>query len=106
MFEADYRLKEMGMGLQPAGIEGMRTYWDRSVEEIDGGMGTGERNINSRFWFYPINPHVVVREGVCVVRGLKVGVFTEVMGAKIDGRPVEDLKVFKDQTGDAFAMLR
>jgi tetratricopeptide (TPR) repeat protein len=32
-----------------------------------------------------------------------VGVFTEVMAAKIDGNPVEDLKGFKDETGDAFA---
>lgn len=103
MYEADYRLKEIGMGLQAAGLAGMQTYWDRSVEEMDRGIGVAERNINSRFWFYPINPQVVVREGVCVVRGLKVGVFTEVMGAKIDGRPVEDLNGFKDQTGDAFA---
>jgi tetratricopeptide (TPR) repeat protein len=103
MFDADYRLKEMGMGLQSRGVGSLRTYWDRSVEEMDSGTRAGERSINSRFWFYPINPHVVVREGICVVRGLKVGVFTEVMGAKIDGQRVEDLKNVKDQAGDAFA---
>jgi tetratricopeptide (TPR) repeat protein len=103
MFDADYRLKEMGMGLQPSGVEGLRTSWDRGVAEIDSGTVAGERSVNSRLWFYPINPHVVVREGVCVVRGLKVGVFTEVLSAKIDGKPVEDIEGFKDQTGDVWA---
>jgi len=103
MFDADYRLKQMGMGLVEPGIAGLKTYWDRSVEEMEAWIGAGQREVNSRFWFYPINPHVVVREGVCVVRGLKVGVFTEVLGAKIDGKPVEDLKGFKLEVADAFA---
>jgi len=103
MFDADYRLKEMCMGLQPPGVEGLRTYWDRGVAEINRGTVVSERSVNSRFWFYPINPYVTVREGVCVVRGLKVSVFTEVMAAKIDGKPNDDLKGFKDQIGDAFA---
>jgi len=103
MYEADYLMKQMGMGLKPTGIEGLRTYWDRSVVETDSGTGARQSSINSRFWFYPISPHVVVREGVCVVRGLKVGVFTEVLAATIDGKTVEDVKGFKDTTGDLWA---
>ena len=103
MFEADYRLKELGMGLVEPGISSFQTAWDRNVEETESVTVPGQRQITSRFWFYPINPHVVVREGVCVVRGLKVGVFTEVLSAKIDRKLVEDTKVFKDATNDAFA---
>lgn len=103
MFDADYRLKELGMGLADAGIGGFQTAWDRDVEEIDGGESSGERLVSSRFWFYPINPHVTVREGVCVVRGLRVGVFTEALVAKIDGKTVDDAKAFKSATHDAFA---
>jgi len=103
LFEADYRLKELSMNLAEPGISGFQTAWSREVEETERGVASGQRQVTSRFWFYPINPQVVVRQGVCVVRGLKVGVFTEVMGAKIDGKAVEDLKNFKDQTGDAFA---
>jgi tetratricopeptide (TPR) repeat protein len=103
LYEADYRLKEMGMGLKLPGIVGLKTYWDRSVEEAESETLVGRREVNSRFWFYPINPYVVVREGVCVVRGLKVGVFTEVMGVKIDGKAVEDLEAFKVEKADAFA---
>jgi len=103
LFDADYRLKQIGMGLEGPGIGDLLTYWDRSEKEVESGTVTGQREVNSRFWFYPINPHVVVREGVCVVRGLKVGVFTEVLAAKIDGKPVEDLKSFKLEKADAFA---
>jgi tetratricopeptide (TPR) repeat protein len=103
MFDADYRLKELSMGLAEPGIDSFRTGWDRDVEEIEIGRLPGRRKVSSRFWFYPINPHVVVREGVCVVRGLKVGVFTEVLTAEIDGRVVHDIKAFKNPTDDTFA---
>ena len=103
MFEADYRLKELSMNLAEPGISSFQTAWDRNLAEVEGVTVPGQRQITSRFWFYPINPHVVVREGVCVVRGLKVGVFTEVLSAKIDGKPVEDIKAFKNAANDAFA---
>ncbi|MCX6844394.1 MAG: tetratricopeptide repeat protein [candidate division WOR-3 bacterium] len=103
MYDADYRLKQMGMGLVEPGVVGLKTYWDRSVEEAQSGIGSGQKEVNSRFWFYPSNPHVVVRDGVCVVRGLKVGVFTEVLSAKIGGKAVEDVKAFKLENADAFA---
>lgn len=64
MFDADYRLKQMGMGLVEPGISGLRTTWERRVAEADSGTLTGQREVESRLWFYPINPHVVVREGV------------------------------------------
>jgi len=69
MYDADYRLKQMCMRLEEPGIEGLKTYWDRGVEEVKTGADPGEREINSRFWFYPTNPHVVVRQGVCVFEG-------------------------------------
>jgi len=103
LFEADYRLKQMAMGLEPTGVAGLATAWDRKVAGIEAGRASGEQEVDSRFWFYPTNPHVAVREGVCVVRGLKVGVFTEVLSARIGGKAVEDLKGFKDIPCDAFA---
>jgi tetratricopeptide (TPR) repeat protein len=103
MYEADYLMKQLGMALKPTGVEGLRTYWDRFVEESISPSSARRREIGSRFWFYPISPHVVVREGICVVRGLKVGVYTEVLIATTDGKPVEDVKGFKDTTGDAWA---
>ncbi|MCX7049015.1 MAG: hypothetical protein NTX50_26460, partial [Candidatus Sumerlaeota bacterium] len=103
LYEADYRLKEMSMGHAPPGIAGLKTKWDRDVEELERESVSKQWNVNSRFWFYPINPHVVVREGVCVVRGLKVGVFTEVLSAMIDGKQVKDIRRFKNENNEAFA---
>ena len=99
LLAADYELKGLGMGYVEADIPAFRSNWDRWI--------TASRNtaaqrveISSRFWFYPINPHVTVREGVCVIRGLSVGTFTEVLSAEIDGQAIDD---FKDPNSDAFA---
>jgi hypothetical protein len=102
LLEADYRLKEMNLGFASPGILGLTTLWDRWVESENDASG-GENKINYRFWFYPINPHVVVREGVCVLRGLKVGVFAEVLAAIIGGNQIEDLKGCKDTVSDGWA---
>jgi superkiller protein 3 len=103
MYDADYRLKQMAMGFTEPGIAGLKTYWDRCVDETETGITFGQSEVSSRFWFYPVSPHVVIREGVCVVRGLSVGVFTEVLSAKIDGKAIDDVGTFKLERADAFA---
>lgn len=103
MFDADYHLKRLSMGLVERGIRGFRTTWDRAVAAFEHPEDRRQSHIHSRLWFYPISPQVVVREGICVVRGLEVGVFTEVLSAEIDGKPVSDLENFADPSCDAFA---
>jgi tetratricopeptide (TPR) repeat protein len=100
MFDADLRLKMIGMGLLPSGVDGLTSQWDRSVDEIKAGQGTGEFEISSRFWFYPVIPLVTVREDVAAMEGLKVAVFTEVLSARINGQEMKD---YKDKIGDEFA---
>jgi tetratricopeptide (TPR) repeat protein/peptidoglycan hydrolase-like protein with peptidoglycan-binding domain len=100
LFEADYRLKEMVMGLVDSGVVGVRSVWDRKTTKSTSGA---ESKIASRFWFYPTTPQVVVREGVSVIRGLQVAVFTEVLSATIAGSEMEDLHDFHDPVTDAFA---
>jgi tetratricopeptide (TPR) repeat protein len=101
-FDADYRLKRIGMGLLPSGIPGFKTYWDLGMERAKRGIWR-TYNIYSRVWFYPIIPCVPVKDDVAAIRGLKVGVFTEVLSAEIDGKKIEDLSTFRDETGDMFA---
>jgi len=102
LFDADYRLKQIGMGLRPAGVAAVRTYWDLDRERATTRRG-GSSQISSRFWFYPVLPSVLVREDVVAIKGLTVGVFTEVLSAEIDGKKIEDLSTFQDPTGDQFA---
>ena len=76
---ADCELKQIGMGLMPAGVAGVRTYWDLSTKQRGNRQAREERKVISRFWFYPVTPSVCVKEDVIAIRGLKVGVFTEVL---------------------------
>jgi len=59
--------------------------------------------VNSRFWFYPVLPSVSVRQDVVAMKGLQVGVFTEVLSAEINGTKIEDLTNYKDEANDWFA---
>jgi tetratricopeptide (TPR) repeat protein len=103
LFDADYRLKKIGMGLLPSGFPGLKTYWDLSMEKSK--EITRSHRISSRFWFYPVLPSVTVREDVVSIKGLKVGVFTEVLSAEIDGNRIEDFSTFQDTAGDTFAQM-
>jgi len=59
--------------------------------------------IASRFWFFPLNPSLAVREGVFVIQNLDIGVETEVLYAIIDGKPENDLSKIRDEIGDKFS---
>ena len=102
LFDADYRLKQIGMGLLHSGVPGFKSDWDLGMERAKQ-QTSKSWNISSRFWFYPVLPNVSVREDVVAIKGLKVGVFTEVMSAEIDGKKIEDPKPFQDTAGDEFA---
>ncbi|MDO8721164.1 MAG: tetratricopeptide repeat protein [Syntrophales bacterium] len=104
LFDADYRLKQISMGLLPSSITGLKTYWDLGMQRVR--EETSESHIiSSRFWFYPVLPSVSVREDVVAIKGLKVGIFTEVLSAEIDGKKIENLSAFKDPAGDMFAKI-
>jgi tetratricopeptide (TPR) repeat protein len=48
-------------------------------------------------------PSVSVRENVVSIKGLKVGVFTEVLSAEVNGEKIENLSTFQDSESDTFA---
>jgi len=98
LFVADYKLKEISFGILDIGILGLESYWGLIDQDI-----YNEYEISSRFWFYPLNPGVVVRENVVAIEDAKVGVFTEVLAAKINGEKINDLSNFNDNAGQTFA---
>jgi hypothetical protein len=59
--------------------------------------------IGSRFWFCPLNPSLLVREGVFAIQELGVVCSTEVLYAFADGKPEDDLSRTRDEVGDRFA---
>ncbi|MBC1197475.1 tetratricopeptide repeat protein [Microcystis aeruginosa BLCCF158] len=99
--DADYRMKKISFGLLPAGIPDFKTGWDFAAEDI---LILNQRfDILSRLWFYPVTPSVLIREDVVSIKGLKVGVFTEVLAASINGQNVTDLTNFHATYNDKFA---
>ena len=103
LLDADYRLKQIGLGLRASGVPGLQTFWDVSVERAKTRQSLSQYIVNSRFWFYPVLPSVAVRENVVAIGGLKVGVFTEVLGATIGDQEIKDLASFEDEAGTTFA---
>ncbi|MCR4321534.1 MAG: tetratricopeptide repeat protein [Candidatus Brocadiaceae bacterium] len=101
LFEADYKLKQIGMGLIPSGVPGLKTNWELSFEEAKKNPKDNSR-INSRFWFYPVLPIVTVREDVVAMKGLKVSVFSEILFAEINGRKIEDVSDFNSISAEMF----
>ncbi|NLH72788.1 MAG: tetratricopeptide repeat protein [Verrucomicrobia bacterium] len=101
-FEADYLMKQIGLSLVPGGVPGLRTYWDVALEEARQG-GPARTEVLSRFWYFPVVARVVnVGNGVLLDR-CELAVLTEVLSAKVNGQPVENLSTFYDQPGATFA---
>jgi len=99
---ADYELKGLGIGYVDPGVKGFRTHWDRAAWREYRDEGGKHWRIQTRFWFYPMGPHVVVRKGVGMVQPTNVGVFTEVLSAEIDGKRIENLETFVDPASEGF----
>ncbi|MFH1924556.1 MAG: tetratricopeptide repeat protein [Planctomycetota bacterium] len=104
LFDADYLLKKISLGFEPAGVPGVRSNWEVWLEESRSDRRQSTQ-ISSRAWFFPILAATPTRKNVAAYRGLEVGVFSEVMAAKIDGQPVADLTTLKGHTGERFAAM-
>ncbi|WP_447963711.1 tetratricopeptide repeat protein [Nitrospira sp. Ecomares 2.1] len=106
LLDADHRLKRMTMGYLRMGVPGLKSIWELDKERRNGNPDQrGQSNISSRFWFYPVLHSVSVRQDVVAIKGLQVGVFTEILSAEIDGKVIEDLSSFTDETSETFAQM-
>ena len=99
-FNADFELKKISMGLLESGIKDFKSLWDILTELSKNDIN---KSTLARFWFYPILPSVSIREGVCTIEGLKVGVFTEVLSVEINGKKIENLSYFQYPEGKIFS---
>ena len=104
LFEADYLLKQMGLGYEQSKVPGVPSEWEMWVKQQEYDNRRSVR-ISSRGWFYPELGATPTRENVAAFKGLKVGVYSEVLAATIDNQPVRDLTKVKGHTGEQFAAL-
>lgn len=72
LFDADYRIKLIGLGYMESGVAAFPPYWNLIVQEQSGQL---ERL--QRFWIYPILSNIVIRDDVAAMMDLNFKVFTE-----------------------------
>ena len=101
LLDADFRLKRISMGLIEAGVEDITSRWDSTVRLLQQGRVEPGTQVLSRFWFYAILPTLRIRGNVASIGGLQVGVFTEVMHAKVGDRLASN--GFVDHPSEEFA---
>jgi tetratricopeptide (TPR) repeat protein len=95
-------MKKVGLGLEKLPVEKLRTYYDLSVEQARN-SGASRTSVGSRFWFYPIVNRVNVLRDVVLLEKFEMGVFTEVLYAEVDGKPVADLDRFEHYPSESFS---
>ena len=101
-FEADWLMKKIGLSLEKLPINNLKSYFDLCTEQIRN-SGSGISSVGSRFWFYPIVNQVNVIGDVALLEQFKMGVFTEVLYAEVDGKPVADVDKFDHYPSEGFS---
>jgi len=101
-FEADWLMKKIGLGIESPPVEKLKTYYDLSAEQHRSSRA-GVSRVISRFWFYPILSRVNVVGDVVLLEKFQLGVFTEVLHAEVDGKPVKDIDRFEHYPSEGFS---
>jgi tetratricopeptide (TPR) repeat protein len=97
LLAADYTLKTISFDIEVPKAGAPPSMWNLLRKRVSGSRS--DFRINSRFWFYPILPSVLVRDGVAAIRDLKVAVFSALDSATMNGRDVTKT-IDPDEFGD------
>ncbi len=101
-FDADWLMKRVSFGLDKLEVENLQIFYELVVQEHRASE-RGATKVSSRFWFFPIINRVNVFDDVVLLEKLRMGVFTEVMYAEVDGKPLADLDSFQDGPSESFS---
>jgi len=101
-YEADWRMKKIGLSLEKLPVKNLKSYFDLAVEQACNSR-SGNTRVCSRFWFYPIVSQVNVIGDVVFLEKFQMGVFPEVLYAEIDGKPVANVDKFDDYPSEGFS---
>jgi hypothetical protein len=101
LLDVDVVLKKLALGNMSAEIWGVHSYFDGAVERARAEKKV--RDMGTRFWFYPLECSVVVREGVGIIRRLEIGVRKDVYLARIEGETESETAELTNSVADLFA---
>lgn len=99
-FEADWLLKRIGLGQVKLPIPALRSYVDLAASAARAGVRS---EVSSRFWYYPTLNRVNALNGVVLLERFQLGIFTEVLSARVNGEEVRDTGNFQFEPSAAFA---
>lgn len=98
-----YRSMEMiALGLGTHRISGMKSYADLVAESGQEMQGLPPE-VRARFWFYPIVNRVNIIGDVVLLEKFQMGMFTEVLYAEVDGKPIKDIAKFEYPPAGSFS---
>lgn len=100
-YEADWLMKKIGLALEQLPVKQLKTYYELSLEQAR--RAGGRTRVGFRFWFYPIVNRVNVVGDVVLLEKFQMGVFTEVLYAEADGKPVADVDRFEHYPSEGFS---
>lgn len=110
MLAADYLLKQISLGIVPAGDVLVRIPWHRQVDEFERGE-LGPRH-KSRLWFYPVPGRKRVKERVVDFVAPRLHVYTEILQlygedneTTVSGTQIPELRDFTSDISSAFSAL-
>jgi tetratricopeptide (TPR) repeat protein len=110
---ADYQLKLLSMGLETKSLLGFSNEWEIGDFLRKNALAPQKISAFTRYWFYPVESQIAVREGAAILRRLNVQVLSEVLSVTFDGVSLEEPKqwssmatrLFLDQVNDRFPEL-
>jgi hypothetical protein len=105
-YEADWLLKSISLGKERLPHANIESRFDLEVENRRRALIQGSATnlyVFSRGWFYPTVDRVNVFSDVVLLEKFQIGVFTEILGAEVDGHQVSDLSKVSDPALDAFS---
>jgi tetratricopeptide (TPR) repeat protein len=103
-YEADWLMKRIGLGLEKVPVEQLQTYFDLSRSRyLQSSRPNSTRAVMSRFWFYPVADEVGVFNDVILLEQFQMGVFTQVLHAEVDGKPLANPANLEDYASDGFS---
>jgi hypothetical protein len=97
LLAADYTLKTISFGIEVPNTTRPPSIWNELRERAQ--RTSSNFQINSRFWFFPILPSVLVRDGVVGIRDVRVAVSSAIDSAVVNGQDVSKT-IEPDDLGD------
>jgi len=101
-YEADWWMKLLSAGKIQSPVNGVRSFIDLVGEDGQANR-TSVSLLQTRFWFYPVINRVNLLDNMVLLQDFQMGVFTQVMYAEENGRPVVDLSHHYNAPSDKFA---